>query len=185
MFMLSDVLMNALFVRGEFSQHDALMSGIALKSMAGGILGFMLIKIFAPAFFAGQDTKTPVKIGIVAVFANMIFSVIFIGLFYLFKLPLHGGLALATTAASFVNAGLLYYFCISAASGALAVIGARWVHSLAYLALPWRSLYISSYPTIQPTVRSGCVCWHYLASAHLARQSMARYCSVQAFAQDS
>lgn len=110
MFMLSDVLMNALFVRGEFSQHDALMSGIALKSMAGGILGFMLIKIFAPAFFAGQDTKTPVKIGIVAVFANMIFSVIFIGLFYLFKLPLHGGLALATTAASFVNAGLLYYF---------------------------------------------------------------------------
>lgn len=110
MFMLSDVLMNALFVRGEFSQYDAQMSGIALKSMAGGILGFMLIKIFAPAFFAGQDTKTPVKIGIIAVFANMIFSVLFIGLFYLAKLPLHGGLALATTAASFVNAGLLYYF---------------------------------------------------------------------------
>ena len=38
----------------------------------------------------------------------MIFSVVFIGLFYLMKLPLHGGLALATTAASFVNAGLLY-----------------------------------------------------------------------------
>lgn len=110
MFMLSDVLMNALFVRGEFSQTDGLMSGLALKSMAGGILGFMLIKIFAPAFFARQDTKTPVKIGIVAVFANMIFSVAFIGIFYLAKLPLHGGLALATTGASFVNAGLLYYF---------------------------------------------------------------------------
>ncbi len=110
MFVLSDVLMNALFVRGEFSQTDALNSGLALKSMAGGILGFMLIKVFAPAFFAGQDTKTPVKIGIVAVFANMIFSVLFIGLFYLANLPLHGGLALATTGASFVNAGLLYYF---------------------------------------------------------------------------
>ncbi|OOR92787.1 murein biosynthesis integral membrane protein MurJ [Moraxella caviae] len=110
MFALSDVLMNALFVRGEFSTHDAAMSGLALKSMAGGILGFMLIKIFAPAFFAGQDTKTPVKIGIVSVFANMIFSVIFIGLFYLANLPLHGGLALAATGASFVNAGLLYYF---------------------------------------------------------------------------
>lgn len=110
MFMLSDVLMNALFVRGEFTQNDALMSGFALKCLSGGILGFMLIKIFAPAFFAGQDTKTPVKIGIISVFANMIFSVLFIGIFYLMKLPLHGGLALATTAASFVNAGLLYYF---------------------------------------------------------------------------
>ncbi|MDO4441554.1 MAG: murein biosynthesis integral membrane protein MurJ [Moraxella sp.] len=110
MFMLADVLMNALFVRGEFTQDDALMSGLALKCLSGGILGFMLIKIFAPAFFAGQDTKTPVKIGIVSVFANMIFSVLFIGIFHLAKIPLHGGLALATTAASFVNAGLLYYF---------------------------------------------------------------------------
>ncbi|MDO4700601.1 MAG: murein biosynthesis integral membrane protein MurJ [Moraxella sp.] len=110
MFVLSDVLMNALFVRGEFGQTDAINSGLALKSMAGGILGFMLIKIFAPAFFARQDTKTPVKIGIAAVFANMIFSVLFIGVFYLVGLPLHGGLALAATGASFVNAGLLYYF---------------------------------------------------------------------------
>ena len=86
------------------------MSGLALRSMAGGILGFMLIKIFAPAFFARQDVKTPVKIGIVSVFANMIFSVLFIGIFYFFELPLHGGLALATTGAAFVNAGLLYYF---------------------------------------------------------------------------
>ncbi|WP_114800334.1 murein biosynthesis integral membrane protein MurJ [Moraxella canis] len=108
MFVLSDVLMDALFVRGQFTHQDALMSGIALKSLSGGILGFMLIKIFAPAFFAGQDTKTPVKIGIISVFANMIFSVVFIGLFYVAQLPLHGGLALATTAASFVNAGLLY-----------------------------------------------------------------------------
>ena len=69
----------------------------------------MLIKIFAPAFFARQDTKTPVKIGIITVIANMIFSLVFVGIFYYFKLPLHGGLALATTAASFVNAGLLYY----------------------------------------------------------------------------
>ncbi|WP_066802147.1 murein biosynthesis integral membrane protein MurJ [Moraxella oblonga] len=110
MFVLSDILMNALFVRGQFSQTDGQMSALALQCMAGGILGFMLIKVFAPAFFAGQDTKTPVKIGIVSVFANMVFSVVFIGIFYLAKLPLHGGLALATTGASFVNAGLLYYF---------------------------------------------------------------------------
>jgi putative peptidoglycan lipid II flippase len=40
----------------------------------------------------------------------MIFSVIFIGIFYFLEIPLHGGLALATTGAAFVNAGLLYYF---------------------------------------------------------------------------
>ncbi|MGP5541187.1 murein biosynthesis integral membrane protein MurJ [Psychrobacter celer] len=110
LFILADVLMQALFLRGEFTLRDSQMSALALRSMAGGILGFMLIKIFAPAFFARQDTKTPVKIGIISVFANMIFSVVFIGIFYFLELPLHGGLALATTGAAFVNAGLLYYF---------------------------------------------------------------------------
>lgn len=110
LFILSDVLMQALFLRGEFTLRDTQMSSLALKSMAGGILGFMLIKIFAPAFFARQDTRTPVRIGIISVFANMIFSVIFIGIFYFLDMPLHGGLALATTGAAFVNAGLLYYF---------------------------------------------------------------------------
>ena len=101
--------MQALFLRGEFTLRDAQMSALALRSMAGGILGFMLIKIFAPAFFARQDTRTPVKIGIISVIANMVFSVIFIGIFYFLEMPLHGGLALATTGAAFVNAGLLYY----------------------------------------------------------------------------
>nr|WP_289055078.1 murein biosynthesis integral membrane protein MurJ [uncultured Psychrobacter sp.] len=109
LFILADVLMQALFLRGEFTLLDSQMSALALRSMAGGILGFMLIKIFAPAFFARQDTKTPVKIGIISVFANMIFSVVFIGIFYFLEMPLHGGLALATTGAAFVNAGLLYY----------------------------------------------------------------------------
>ena len=110
LFILADALMQALFLRGEFTLRDSQMSALALRSMAGGILGFMLIKIFAPAFFARQDTRTPVKIGIISVFANMIFSVIFIGIFYFLDMPLHGGLALATTGAAFVNAGLLYYF---------------------------------------------------------------------------
>lgn len=110
MWVLSEIFMQALFLRGEFTLQDAHMSAFALQSLSGGILGFMLIKIFAPAFFARQDTKTPVKIGIVSVFANMLFSLLFIGIYHYLNLPLHGGLALATTGASFVNAGLLYYF---------------------------------------------------------------------------
>lgn len=110
MFVLADVFIQALFMRGEFTLEDTKMAGFALRCLSGGILGFMLIKIFAPAFFARQDTKTPVKVGIISVIANIVFSIIFVALFYyILKLPLHGGLALATTSASFVNAGLLYF----------------------------------------------------------------------------
>lgn len=159
MFVLSDVLMDALFVRGEFSHRDALMSGIALKALSGGILGFMLIKIFAPAFFAEQDTKTPVKIGIVSVFANMIFSVAFIGLFYLLDLPLHGGLALATTAASFVNAGLLYYFLVR--RGVFS-FGAHWRKMSAQFIIATAAMVASLYAMLPFYPLSGSQ-WHKVA----------------------
>ncbi len=113
MFVLADVFMQTLYMRGEFTLEDTQMAGFALRCLSGGILGFMLIKIFAPAFFARQDTKTPVKIGVISVIANIFFSILFVALFYYvfgLKDRLHGGLALATTGASFVNAGLLYYF---------------------------------------------------------------------------
>ncbi len=49
----------------------------------------MLIKVLAPGFFARQDTKTPVKVGIIAMVANMVFNLLLIW-------PLaHAGLALA------------------------------------------------------------------------------------------
>lgn len=108
--LISDVLMQALFVRGEFGLHDALMSGQALQGLAGGILGFMLIKVFAPAFFARQQSKLPVKIGLIAIVANVIFSLILMLLFRKISLAPHAGLAVANTLASFINAGLLYYY---------------------------------------------------------------------------
>ncbi|UXZ05242.1 murein biosynthesis integral membrane protein MurJ [Moraxella nasicaprae] len=145
MFALSDVLMDALFVRGKFSHQDALMSGLALKSLSGGILGFMLIKIFAPAFFANQDTKTPVKVGIISVVCNMIFSVVFVGIFYLAKLPLHGGLALATTMASFVNAGLLYYIL---QKRAIFSFGSHWKKMFAQFIIASTAMMIALYIAI-------------------------------------
>lgn len=158
-FVLSDILMDALFVRGKFTHHDAIMSGFALKSMAGGILGFMLIKIFAPAFFAGQDTKTPVKVGIIAVFANMLFSVLFIGIFHLMNLPLHGGLALATTAASFVNAGLLYYFL---QKRQIWRFGSHWKKMGLQFAISALCMVASLYIAIQYYPVDG-VAWHKIA----------------------
>jgi putative peptidoglycan lipid II flippase len=65
-------------------------------------MAFMLIKILAPGYFARQDTRTPVKIGIIAMVANMALNLALIW-------PLqHAGLALATSLSAWLNAGLLY-----------------------------------------------------------------------------
>lgn len=107
-FMISDVMMWALFGHGQFSEHDTQMSGFALQCLSGGVLGFMLIKVFAPAFFARQDSKTPVKVGIIAMLANILLSFGLMKVFAWQQLPQHGALALANSLASFINAGLLY-----------------------------------------------------------------------------
>lgn len=108
--MLSNVLMIALFEQGEFVRQDAMMSGLALQCLSGGILGFMLIKIFAPAFFARHDSRTPVKVGMISVVANVVLSLLLTWLFKQWQIAPHAGLALANTLASFINAGLLYCY---------------------------------------------------------------------------
>jgi putative peptidoglycan lipid II flippase len=100
--MLSRPLMAALFLHGKFTANDAEMSARALQALSGGILAFMLIKVFAPGYFSRQDTRTPVKIGIIAMVANMAFNLVLV---WHFK---HVGLAMASTLSAFLNAGLLY-----------------------------------------------------------------------------
>jgi putative peptidoglycan lipid II flippase len=71
-----------------------------------GLLGFILVKVLAPAFYARKEMKTPVKIAVVALVSNIILNLILIG-------PLaHVGLALATSISAMLNAGLLYYFLL-------------------------------------------------------------------------
>ena len=108
--MISNVLMISLFEHGEFVRQDAMMSGLALQCLSGGILAFMLIKIFAPAFFARHDSRTPVKVGVISVIANVVLSLILAELFKQWQIAPHAGLGLANTLASFINAGLLYFY---------------------------------------------------------------------------
>jgi len=81
---------------------DVIESAGSLRAYSAGLLAFMAIKIFAPGFYARQNTTTPVKIGLIAMVANMVMN---LG-FYWFGLA-HVGLALATSLAAFLNAGLL------------------------------------------------------------------------------
>ena len=111
LFMLSTPIIQALFQRGAFDVHDTQMTAMALQCMSGGVLAFMLIKVFAPGFYAMQDTKTPVRVGLMAVAANAILNIIFIGFFRFIDWQAeHIALAIASSGSALVNAGMLYFY---------------------------------------------------------------------------
>ena len=84
------------------------LASYSLQAYSVGLLAFMLIKVLAPGYFSRQDTKTPVKIGIIAMLANMGLNIVFVVPLHFYWQIGHVGLALATAASAFLNAGLLY-----------------------------------------------------------------------------
>lgn len=101
--LLAEPLIAALFHYGAMTERDVFQAAAALRAYAVGVLTFMLIKVLAPGFFARQDMKTPVKIAMICMGANMAFNLILIW-------PLaHVGLALATSMSALLNAGLLWW----------------------------------------------------------------------------
>ncbi len=103
---LAKPMLNVLFMHGEFTAHDVTMAGYALTAYGCGLLSFMMIKVLAPGFYARQDTKTPVKIGIKAMIANMGFNLAFaLALGYEYG---YIGLAFATALSATCNAFWLH-----------------------------------------------------------------------------
>ena len=90
-----------LFERGAFDAATTDASAAALVAFAVGLPAYVLIKVFAPGFFARQDTSTPVRIAVVGLVTNIVLNLVFI--WYL----AHVGIALATALAAWVNGGLL------------------------------------------------------------------------------
>ena len=100
--LLSAPILTTLFHYGMFSDRDVEMASLSLVAYALGLVGFILVKVLAPGYFARQDTKTPVKIAVIALVANVVLNLLLV-------LPLrHVGLALATSVSAYVNAVLLY-----------------------------------------------------------------------------
>jgi len=107
--MIAEPLLAALFFDGSaIDQRDIVMAGFSLRAYALGVVAFMLIKVLAPGYYARQDTKTPVKIGLVAMAANMVMNLVFVFVLHHYFSLGHAGLALATSLAAFLNAGLLF-----------------------------------------------------------------------------
>ncbi len=109
LFILAEPLVTTLFFGGAFDAHAVRMTAMALQAYAVGLVGFSFVKILAPAYFAREDTRTPVRIALVALATNLVLS---IGLaWYMTSNNLtgpHAGLAAATSIAALVNACLLY-----------------------------------------------------------------------------
>jgi putative peptidoglycan lipid II flippase len=100
---LAQPILITLFYRGAFSESDVIMTTQSLTAYAVGLVGFVLIKVLASGFYSRQDTRTPVKIAVIAMITNISFNLMFI-----WHLQ-HAGLALATSLAALLNAGLLYH----------------------------------------------------------------------------
>lgn len=139
--LLAEPILVTLFYYGDvMTIRDMSMATLSLRAYALGLIAFMLIKVLAPGFFARQDMRTPVRIGIIAMVTNMVLNILFVVPLHFYWQIGHLGLAAATSVAAFLNAILLYiylkrsgvyvasghwvgFFCrLSAAVGAMLVV---------------------------------------------------------------
>jgi len=98
---IAEPLISVMFERGKFGPEETAATASALMAYAIGLPAFVMIKIFAPSYFANGDTKTPVKIAIVCLIVNVTISLLLI------KHIGHIGLAIATSVSSWLNTFLL------------------------------------------------------------------------------
>jgi putative peptidoglycan lipid II flippase len=123
--LLAQPLIVTMLQYGAFTAHDSYMASLSLSALSLGLPAFALVKVLAPAFFARQDTRTPVRAGVSAMIANMFLNVGFLALLFaiwhqpadleqgwldgLSRVPgLHMALALASALASYLNMAMLW-----------------------------------------------------------------------------
>jgi len=101
-------IVRVLFERGAFLPSDTRATAMALSIFALGLPAFVMIKVFSPAYFAREDTRSPMRYATISLTANTAGSA---GLFFLFRdigwMP-HLGIAIATALGGWLNAWLLW-----------------------------------------------------------------------------
>jgi len=96
-------LIDGMFTRGQFTVHDARFTAQALFHYGWGVPAFVLVRVLSPAFFARQDTKTPMKFALASVVVNIVAG---IGLFQVVGFQ---GIAAATSIAAWLNVILMVF----------------------------------------------------------------------------
>jgi putative peptidoglycan lipid II flippase len=134
---LREPLISFLYQRGKFDEHDVQLTAWALLWFAAGLVGHSLMEVLTRAFYAQQDTKTPVIIGTIAMGLNVVFSIWFSEFFaQIGWFPL-GGLALANSLATALEATALFIFMRRRLNGieGKSIVDGAWRVSLSTLGM--------------------------------------------------
>jgi putative peptidoglycan lipid II flippase len=91
-------LVATLYQRGAFAANEVQQTTYALMGYGAGLLGIVAIKVLAPAFYASQDIRTPVRIAIMVLVVTQLLNLVFVPLFA------HAGLTLAIGVGALINA---------------------------------------------------------------------------------
>lgn len=125
--LLAQPLIATLFQYREFTDFDTRMTALSVYGLSFGLPAFALLKVVLPAFYSRQDTKTPVRAGVAALVANMVFNFILLAVLYQWMVPdelkaqglmralagvpgLHLALGIASALSSYLNLALLWYW---------------------------------------------------------------------------
>jgi len=107
--LLAEPMCASLFQYGKFDANDSRMVAAAIMAMSVGVPAFMLSKVLLPAFYARQDTRTPMRAALVTVVANVVLTVALVTPLWRAGFDrAHAGIALATALAGIVNTVLLW-----------------------------------------------------------------------------
>ena len=124
---LAEPIVATLFQHGKFNAFDTRMSTLSILALVCGLPAYALVKVLLPAFYARQDTKTPVRAGVAALVVNMVCNGIFIALLFELWAPaalrhgnwldgiaqvpgLHLALGIASALSSYLNFVLLWHW---------------------------------------------------------------------------
>ncbi|HET7360182.1 MAG TPA: murein biosynthesis integral membrane protein MurJ [Rhodanobacteraceae bacterium] len=125
--LLAEPLVATLFQHGQFTAFDTRMATLSILAFSCGLPAYALVKVLLPAFYSRQDTRTPVRAGVIALVANMLLNVaLIVLLFELWASPaqkqagwlaaialvpgLHMALGIAGAASSYINFALLWHW---------------------------------------------------------------------------
>ena len=98
---LATPIVRVIFERRAFLPSDTAATASALQCYAIGLLGYSIVRIASPTFYALGDSRTPVTISIAAVISNAALNLVLV------RVLGYRGLALGTSIAALFNAGAL------------------------------------------------------------------------------
>jgi putative peptidoglycan lipid II flippase len=103
---LREPIVQVLFQHGRFVAESTRLTARALLYYALGLPAFAAVKLIVPAFYSTQDTKTPVRVAVITMVANVVLNIVF--LIYFFAKLKNGGPALASALAAYLNVFTLF-----------------------------------------------------------------------------